>query len=223
MTIWAIADVHGCLEKLLMLWPKLHLDKDNDIVVFVGDLIDRGEDSKGVLDFINDKLVEGYDIRAIRGNHEQMCLDYYENPWDDEKWRHWVHNGGKECKASYFQTKGTVESHHLDYMKNLPLTIEIDGYVFVHAGLEDRPLDEQRIDVCLWERHIIYCYDEIYNGKWYKGWKKVICGHTPSSRVTTSKDGKLVCIDTGAPFQSKDLGWLTAYNVETGEIIKVKD
>ena len=73
--IFAIGDIHGCsktFKKLLL--DKIKINK-SDTIYCVGDYIDRGEDSKGVIDFILDLRAEGYTIHTLRGNHEQMLLD----------------------------------------------------------------------------------------------------------------------------------------------------
>ncbi|MDO9514947.1 MAG: metallophosphoesterase, partial [Syntrophales bacterium] len=72
--IFAIGDIHGCLSKLEALVPQINIDSRDDTLVFIGDYIDRGPNSRGVVDFVLDLKEKIYTVICLKGNHEQMFL-----------------------------------------------------------------------------------------------------------------------------------------------------
>ena len=96
--VFVIGDIHGCCKT----FRKLILDKINikktDKIYCLGDYIDRGPDSKGVIDFIINMRKKGYMIHTLRGNHEQLLLDS-EN--DEKSFEHWTKNGGDKALSSF--------------------------------------------------------------------------------------------------------------------------
>lgn len=241
MAVWAIGDVHGCLDKLIRLWDKLNITK-SDTVVFLGDMIDRGPDSEGVIDFIIAKQREGYDVRAVMGNHERMCLDHHDDPTDDNKWRYWIYNGGRETRDSYGENGFQVRKDHLDFMRSLPLYVQIEDVVFVHANIHpNTPLENQPEEVVLWDRKWDVFYNEYLeqDTKWYSEYSRIVHGHTTVPEVWKTDDEKIVCIDTGACFGGSkeekypggliikisgeyDEGLLTAYEPFENKIVQTK-
>src|SRR5450432_4240901 len=127
--IFAIGDVHGCcntLKKLLL--EKLAIQKA-DIVYCIGDYVDRGNDSKGVLDFIIDLRIRGYQIHTIRGNHEQMMLD---STIDGERLQLWLKNGGAETLKRFgILSVNELSPEYLTFLKQTKFFIATDKYVFV--------------------------------------------------------------------------------------------
>lgn len=129
-----IGDVHGCLKTLLALLEKCPA---NEQVCFVGDLIDRGPDSAGVVDFV---MKNNYP--CVRGNHEDMALWFYQRAPERigvYSGDIWLVNGGKQTIASYPDMK--MSDEHLDWLEKLPyiLSFDIEGadkkLLVSHAGL----------------------------------------------------------------------------------------
>jgi len=120
MEKWIIGDVHGCLETLKALVAKLPVGAE---IVFVGDLIDRGPDSRGVINFVRDN---GYD--CVQGNHEVMMIDAIEDviEWGAPIWQTgWVDNGGGTTLSEYEDAAGNIDNQALqtDYQWVLDLPV----------------------------------------------------------------------------------------------------
>jgi len=198
--IFAIGDIHGCNDKLDSLIEKLRIDGKEDTVVFVGDYVDRGPDSKEVVDSILGirKYVEN--VICLQGNHEQMFLNYYCERRDEELF---MHNGGLRTLISYgFMREGRAENlivpeSHMQFFSTLQPFYETDRYIFVHAGLRPGiPLEQQTMDDLLWIR-----YDFINSPHDFG--KTVIFGHTPISYTAPHVEKNKIGIDTGAVFGGK--------------------
>lgn len=210
--IIAISDIHGCYKELMTLIKLLEsngeYDKINDTLIFLGDYIDRGPDSSKVIKFVRQLQQENFDVIALMGNHEKMCIDYLEH--GDSCWEF---NGKRSTVSSYGGV--SAMSDDVEWMKTLPLYYETDNFIFVHAGVNpDVPLEENTSYELLWERDGF-----IYNPTNFR--KKVIFGHTPSVAFNdTDKPYETICgnigIDTGCVFSGK----LTALIIESDEIIK---
>lgn len=196
--IFAIGDIHGCYDKLAAMMKILPWDRDNgDLLLFIGDYIDRGPRSRDVLDLLVDLKSKGGEFAFLKGNHEKMLLDYYIQQKDQMLY---VANGGAETIASYVEgaigrKAFVLPEEHLEFLLSLKSYHETDDYVFVHAGLRDGiPIEEQFEEDLLWirEEFIYSTYD------WNK---RVIFGHTALETpfVTPGKIG----IDTGAVYGNK--------------------
>ena len=145
----AIGDIHGCLDQLKALMEQV-MPTSGDKVIFLGDYVDRGPASAGVIDY----LIEfGTDFPAtffLRGNHEQMFADYL----DGHDPAMFLMNGGLKTLDSY-QDSGQwpMPSAHHTFLQTLSNYHETEDYIFVHAGLRpDIPLSEQDINDLLWIR-----------------------------------------------------------------------
>ena len=95
--IFVIGDIHGCCNTFKKLLAELAIQKSDEIYC-IGDYVDRGNDSKGVIDLIINLRIKGYQIHTLRGNHEQMMLD---STIDEERLFHWLQNGGIETLTSF--------------------------------------------------------------------------------------------------------------------------
>ncbi len=196
--IFAVGDIHGCYDKLIAMMKILPWNKNNgDLLVFIGDYVDRGPKSREVVEYLVRLKKQGGDFVFLKGNHEKMLLDYYIEQKDQMLY---VANGGAETIASYVE--GAIGSkafvlpeEHLDFLLSLSLFCECDDYIFVHAGLRDGvALPEQLEEDLLWIRE-----EFIYSP--YEWNKRVIFGHTALETpfVTPGKIG----IDTGAVYHNK--------------------
>lgn len=212
MTIYAIGDIHGMYKLTFDLIQKIRDDMDEGPhkIIFLGDYIDRGPDSAGVIDFIIGLQKDFYgrkdvEVIALLGNHEQMMLDavyggYYGNIW--------YMNGGTATVNSYGGDPNDIYDNHLDWLKNLPL-FHVDGKcIFVHAGVNPCiGLDEQSKEEMLWIREDFLRYRGHYFGY------TIIHGHTPTTywKKSVNPDifGSRIGVDTGAEHS----GVLTAIKI----------
>jgi len=198
--ILAIGDIHGCYPKLVKLIEKIKLNPEKDLLVFLGDYIDRGDQSKEVVDYLVDLKKKLPSAIFLLGNHEQMLLDYLNrrniNPF--------LVNGGKKTLSSYFgdsrlfsdqDLRFEFPSEHLDFFYSLSPYYELEDYIFVHAGLRDGiPSEQQELSDLLWIREDFY-FSEFNFGK------TIIFGHTPFQQPFIYK--KKIGIDTGAAYGNK--------------------
>jgi|WetSurMetagenome_2_1015567.scaffolds.fasta_scaffold245526_1 serine/threonine protein phosphatase 1 len=196
--IFAVGDIHGCYDKLAAMMKILPWRKDEgDLLLFIGDYIDRGPKSREVVDFLVRLRQQGGEFVFLKGNHEKMLLDYYIQQKDQMLY---VANGGAETIASYVEggigrKAFVLPEEHLEFFLSLALYHETEDYIFVHAGLKDGvPLNEQSEEELLWIRE-----EFIYSA--YDWNKRVIFGHTALEIpfVTPGKIG----IDTGAVYGNK--------------------
>jgi len=199
--IFAVGDIHGCLNKLIELMGVIEWRPDQDTLVFIGDYIDRGADSAGVIDYLLSLKKNFTDIIFLKGNHEQLLLDYLQGKNQDL----YFINGGRQTLESYALRGKGIPEPHLDFFNSLRLFYETDDYIFVHAGLRDHlPLEKQDQHDLLWIRN------EFIDSDFNHG-KVVVFGHTPMLRPLVQKNK--IGIDTGAVYG----GMLTC--VELPEII----
>ena len=189
--IFAIGDIHGCIDKLKILLGMIKLDWDKDLMVFLGDYVDRGPDSRGVIELLLDLKKEHADrLIFLKGNHEWMFTQFLMGEEHDL----FLQIGGKETLESYSIQKGKIDipQSHWDFLDHLDLYFETNDYIFVHAGL--RPyisISEQGPEDLLWIRsHFLKSS--------YDWGKRVIFGHTPFSVPLI--DVNKVGIDTGAVY-----------------------
>lgn len=149
---WVIPDSHGCLFTFRTLVEDQIGLKRDDRLILLGDYIDRGPDSKRLMDYIIKLGADGYNVTAIRGNHEDFLVKAYEaanSPWSllnmvsRNKWRKdWIDNGGGATLRSF----GVVDMRlfpvsYIEWIKSLPLYVELDKYLIVHAGFNFEAAD----------------------------------------------------------------------------------
>jgi serine/threonine protein phosphatase 1 len=205
MRTLVVGDIHGCSQALSAVLAAAALT-DDDLVITLGDYVDRGPDSCGVLE----QLLELYQtgrLIALRGNHDQMMLDA---PNDNDSLRLWLACGGEETLASYGVAAPTraafadiPETHWSFLTEALVDWHEDDTHFYVHANAyPDLALDEQPVYMLLWEKLFEPC--EHVSGK------VMVCGHTRMPDGRPRHFGKTICIDTGA--YDPD-GWLTCLDV----------
>lgn len=205
--VWVVGDLHGCYTNLMGKLDELNFDPSQDLIISVGDLVDRGAENVECLELITMPW-----FRAVRGNHEQMMIDGLS---EHGNVNHWIANGGgwffyldydKEVLAKALVHKAA----------ELPLVIELvtgdKKIVICHADYPhneyafDRPVDSQRV---IWNRERI---SDSQDGlaKEIKGADLFIFGHTPARQ--TLKHANQMYIDTGAVF----CGNLTLVQVQGG-------
>jgi serine/threonine protein phosphatase 1 len=206
--IYAVGDIHGCAGLLDETLASIDADMDRNrdrrcLTVFLGDYIDRGPDSRRVIDL----LIEwrrGREAVCLMGNHEEMMLRFFAEP---VLWDRWAPNGGVQTVLSYGlrpalhldeeeaadladRLAERIPDSHVDFLGSLPFTFENGDVLFVHAGIKPGlPMDQQRPEDLLWIR------DEFLSFKGSFG-KLVVHGHTAvgTPQVLPNR----INIDTGA-------------------------
>jgi serine/threonine protein phosphatase 1 len=218
MRLLAIGDIHGCLRAFTTLLDAVEPQSD-DRIITLGDYVDRGPDSRGVLDRLIALHATGR-LVALRGNHDVLLLEarHYPDPL-------WFACGGVETLLSYGATKRQIDElsdgvegwedvlariprRHWQFLEEDCVSWhETDTHFFVHANAAaDRPLSQQSEDMLYWQKLIRPCA--------HVSGKIMICGHTRQKSGLPLDLGTSICIDTGA----YDDGWLTCLDVLTGRI-----
>lgn len=205
--IFFIGDTHGCsLTFKKMITKKIDLQKTDELYC-VGDYIDRGPDSKGVVDFILNLRAEGYNVHTVRGNHEQMMLD---SMTSINSCMLWMLNGGEKTLESFgIETARDLPKIYRDFFHKTDLFFQTGSFIVVHAGLNfniSHPLKDK--ESMLWIRS--FSPDE----RFLQG-RLLIHGHTPRSKndIMSQKINSVVNIDGGCVFKYRqDMGNLVALN-----------
>jgi serine/threonine protein phosphatase 1 len=201
----AFGDVHGCATALSVLIREIRPEPD-DLLIFLGDYVDGGPDTKGVLDQLV-RLSARCQLVPLLGHHDEMLLNARRDPGELPKW---LDRGGAATLQSYGSqaTLDAVPQLHLAFLESCRPYFETSTHIFLHANYRpETPLDE--LDPETLRRTSLRHY--LPAGRHCSG-KTAVLGHTPQSRVLDL--GYLMCLDTGC----SDGGWLTACNVETRQI-----
>lgn len=213
MSLIAIGDIHGCPHTLDVLLEEL-APTGKDHLVFVGDYIDRGPNSRLVIDRLLE-LQETHTCTFLRGNHEALMLDYLNRG----ELRLWRVNGGLATLDSYYQSGHTaIPEEHVEFVRTTRLYYDTPDFFFVHAGLRAHRTIAENLErygerVFLWERSHL-------DADSYAWEKPVVCGHTPRSEPLNKE--KLISIDTGCVYHMhNELGRLTAVRLPEREFVSV--
>lgn len=192
---YAIGDIHGSLSKLSRLIARCeaHADGRPATFVFLGDYIDRGPESAGVIDHVialQSRLPGS--VVALKGNHEAMALDVFDGATPQD---FWLAQGGAETLASYgVAAAQALPRVHIDWMRSLPLRYDDGVRFFVHAGIDpQRPLDEQNDRDLIWIREP-FLSDGRDHGR------LIVHGHTPVAARTPDLRSNRLNVDTGAVY-----------------------
>ena len=202
----AIGDIHGCANTLRVILKDID-PQSEDSFVFLGDYINRGPDSKGVIDQII-SLSDKCHVDTILGNHEEMLLGAYQGSKSD--YAFWCKFGGDQTLASYgVNNAKDIPSQHLLFIAHCKDYLETDDFIFVHAGCDpDLPLDKIDGAALRWNK-----LDTKQTKKHITG-KTVVCGHTVQRQIFDM--GYICCIDTGCGVWPG--GRLTAIDLRSGKI-----
>jgi serine/threonine protein phosphatase 1 len=202
----AVGDIHGCFRALTTLATFVPFEVD-DVVITLGDYVNRGPDSCAVLDWLIARQRTGKLI-ALRGNHEIMTLEARAN---QEALKFWLVYGGDATLASYSSADDAsglsdVPAAHWEFLEQTRPYFEIDTHFFVHANaLHDHELAEQPDYMLYWER-----FDDPPP---HQSGKVMVCGHTSQKSGLPRDIGHAVCIDTWVYGK----GWLTCLDVQLGK------
>ncbi len=210
----AIGDIHGCSLALAALVDAIDPGPE-DLLVPLGDYIDRGSDSRGVLEQLLD-LRERCVLVPLLGNHEEMLLAALT---DRMALRFWLSCGGSETIASYSNRlrlpthpdslASLFPAEHLDFLEECRPYHQTGTHLFVHAGYDPtKPLEGQPKEALRWQ------FVDLHAARPHCSEKVAVVGHTPQKNGEVLDLGFLKCIDTFC----HGGGWLTALEVHTGQV-----
>lgn len=223
MRVYAVGDVHGRHDLLTAMhggiMAEIMRDRPADWrIVYLGDYVDRGPDSRGVLEFLAETTRREPRVVALAGNHDVGLLDFLAQP---DPYGMFAMNGGFETALSYgveidFISRETTEAghaelkeampeSHLAFLSGLPFSAEFGDFFFCHAGIRPGvPLDRQSVDDLIWIRAAFHHHRDLHP-------KVIVHGHTPVEAPQVMENR--VNLDTGACFT----GRLTALAIEGGQ------
>jgi serine/threonine protein phosphatase 1 len=216
MNIFVIGDIHGCVRELIFLHEKIFTyDKFNskdDLLIYLGDYIDRGQKSKQVIDEIIKLKNNKIKIINLMGNHEEFMIDFFSNKINNIK--KWLNFGADQTFKSYgieiveFIKDGFEDdiidnlrntllekmgNNHIDFFNNLEISFLTNKYLFVHAGIDPlKSLSDQTKKDYLWSRSNNFFHED------FKCEKIIVHGHTPIKSITNHS--YRINVDTGCYF-----------------------
>ncbi len=227
---WVIPDIHGCINTLRALIEELIRPARYDEIYFLGDYIDRGPDSKGVIDYIRKLQEEEYTVFPLRGNHEDFLIDLYRAEMQPNAG--WLFSyasrkrhaygiiGGKATLASFGVARASkIPPEYIEWLSGLGYYAVLDGFVLVHAGLNfnlEDPFEDKRAMV--WLRDYEIRPEKIGN-------RRIIHGHVPVDLelITLSirhKSYKFIDLDNGTYISGKEgYGNLVALELNSMEMV----
>ncbi|MBS4046866.1 MAG: serine/threonine protein phosphatase [Alphaproteobacteria bacterium] len=206
LRVYAIGDIHGRADLLDRLHDQIEADlrtaPEKTVIVYLGDYVDRGADSHGVIERLTRSRFSNVETIALLGNHEDMLLQFMDAPYGASLW---LSNGGDATLASYkvkvpasfddllFTQRallGAMPRHHKQFLSSLPEQVQYGDYLFVHAGIKPGlPLDRQSREQMIWIRDV-FLNSEVDHGL------IVVHGHTIVHEVEWRSNR--IGVDTGA-------------------------
>jgi serine/threonine protein phosphatase 1 len=213
MRRFAISDIHGCLKSFQALLEQIKFGKEDELYL-LGDYIDRGPDSRGVIDHIWALQSADYKVICLKGNHEQMMLNALDSA---DSHKHWLQHGGLNTLSSFGTNKITnISSKYITWLRHLPHFHKLKHYILVHAGLNFKKEDPMSDTVSmLWIRQWYDCIDRA----WLNG-RTIIHGHTPIVRASIENmlsqidELPVLDIDGGCVFREAHFQQLVAYDLD---------
>ena len=212
--LYAVGDVHGCLDELKKLIYLIEEDnkkrsQKSTTIVLLGDLIDRGPDSAGVIDYWMNYSNKNVQSLHLIGNHEEMMINVLEG--DVHLLEDWLKYGGNSCLKSYGMSPETLLNRdpdsalitlkkriplsHINFLKNGYDRLDFGDYILVHAGVDPRqPIDDQTAEQFHWIREPFLSWSKPVD-------IRVVHGHTITQDVEL-KDHR-IGVDTGAYLSGK--------------------
>lgn len=206
LRIYAVGDVHGCKSHMIHLLGAIEGHRRGYVgrthLVFLGDLVDRGPDSSGVLEHLLSTELPADEVTFIMGNHDEIMLDCYDGNAD--RYSMWLQFGGQETMASYGVSakelhssdfdlnaamKRSVPPSHIEFLRSFQDTLRLGDFVFVHAGIRPgTPLELQTPADLRWIR-AEFLTDERDHGF------TVVHGHTIVPKIVRRRNR--IGVDTG--------------------------
>jgi serine/threonine protein phosphatase 1 len=209
LVVYAVGDVHGCLDELLALEAIIADDAsriaDEKLIIMLGDYVDRGPRSCDVLEHLSQPPPPGFDRICLMGNHERFMLDFLDGRITLADW---LTVGGLPTLASYdieagdlralgsdparigAKVRAAFPAHHVSLLRAMPILVDTGHFLFVHAGIRpDVAIEDQRDEDLLFIRKAFYEAS-------HRLPRYVVHGHTPID--TAERTGRRMNLDTGA-------------------------
>jgi len=216
---YVISDIHGCLEEFNNVLTQVNFNNEEDKLICLGDVCDRGSNVKGCID----RLMQIKNLVYITGNHDLWTLQFLTKKIDKYAEESWWKHGGEKTMQSF---KGIDTTPYVEFLSQAkPYYIDEENRCFVHGGFDTNfPIESQSIESLVWDREL---YEEAryvescgFKDK-ISTYKEIYCGHTPTQYID-DKDIplnflNLWCIDTGVVYKGK----LTIMDVNTKEFWQV--
>jgi serine/threonine protein phosphatase 1 len=218
-----IPDIHGCSQTFKALLQKISLTKD-DLLFLLGDYIDRGPDSSGVIDYIMKLQSDGYNIKPLLGNHEQEIIEASKE-YDTPTFKFYVR---RFKSLDLLNSEGKIKKSYFDFMNNLPYYIVLPDYYLVHGAInfeKDNPFEERR--------QLLVLRSQIYNSE-KAGNRRIVYGHQPTYleniRLAIENKTPLIPLDNGCAYTKPHkiydythLGNLVCFNLDSFELTLQKN
>jgi serine/threonine protein phosphatase 1 len=205
---FVIGDIHGAYKALLQVLQRANFDYTSDHLIALGDVADGWPETKQCID----GLLQITNLTYLLGNHDFWTLEWMETGIIGEVW---YEQGGKATVESYVEG---IPDAHITFLKSASLYFELDGKVFVHAGIKPGlPLSQNSPQTLLWDRHLAASALRIlHDNKTEKltAFDEIYIGHTPISGGKPLKAAEVWLMDTGAGWS----GVLSMMDIETKEI-----
>jgi serine/threonine protein phosphatase 1 len=213
-----IPDIHGCLKTFEALLEKVALTREDNLYL-LGDYIDRGPDSSGVVDFIIRLKVEGYKVVALRGNHENDFLKASQS-FDKDSFVFYVNRFKSGDLLTY---EGEIKEEYKIFFEGLLYYVELPDYILVHAGVNfeiEKPFEDKNA--------LVFLRNTIYNAEKAKN-RRVVYGHQPTyfNDIKAAIDEKrsLIPLDNGCVYNLQHkvydyryLGQLLCFDLDNWEL-----
>jgi serine/threonine protein phosphatase 1 len=202
----AVGDIHGCLAALEALLAAIRPQPD-DTLVLLGDYVDRGPQSRAVIDRLLG-LRQQCTLVPLLGNHDELMLKVYDG--QTQLYVDWLLFGGQATLESYETVRPEdIPDAHIEFLRDCRLYYESDRHFYVHGNYRaELPLDVQPRETLLWESLKVRQPGPHCSGK------TAIVGHTSQKSGEVLDLGYLKCIDTWCYGE----GWLTALDVQSGQV-----
>lgn len=224
MRTLVVGDIHGKLKLFNRLLEAMNYEAGKDKLIMIGDLVDRGEESRGVVARAIELQKEAPDtVIVLKGNHEAMMLGALIQP-ESEQAELWLYNGGVETLHSYINEAGEfdVPEEHWQFMESLPTWYEDEHAIYVHAALPEdggkfiHPTENPENPELYWSRNRHFFAE-------YKG-KTVVFGHTITGMLFGERErvwvrDSLIAVDTGAYLT----GTLSGIELPSREVFSVSE
>jgi serine/threonine protein phosphatase 1 len=219
MRVFVLTDIHGKNDLFRKALKQIGLKKA-DKLILLGDLIDRGKNSKGVLDTIFLLLESGFDITCLIGNHEQMFLDSFE---DINKLNLWLMNGGDKTLSSFLTSSiEKIPPKYIKLLKSFKYYHEHEQYILVHAALNmkiENPYSD--LKTLVWERDPFEYLDKNWLGK-----RTVVHGHNPtiksSIEESINNNSPIISIDNGVYMVKEGYGSMCVLELTSKDLKFIK-
>jgi serine/threonine protein phosphatase 1 len=214
---FAISDIHGCAKTFQQLLEDQLKVQPEDEIYLLGDYIDRGPDSKGVIDLIQTYKEHHYQFHCLAGNHEDMLLQALKDADSHSLWEH-VNGGDTTLDSFGVRSADEIPESYLNFIRNLDYYITLPDYLLVHAGFNfDAPDPFSDYRAMLWIRGFKTDLEAT-------GGRKIVHGHTPRpfEAIENDLENRLntLNIDNGCAYPKYGMMGLVALDLDNWKLIR---